>query len=432
MSKRFFVRTFGCQMNKNDSSIIIHILEQEGCRAVDDLKNADIIIVNTCSVREQAETRALGYIATLKNWREKGNRLLGVVGCMAERLADTLTKDFRFVDLILGPDSYRNIGRYVNEIYDRETRIIETALNEETYCGIYPGRNTISNFVSIMRGCNNFCSYCVVPYVRGRARSRPVEDIVKEIETLLESGVKDITLLGQNVNMYSYKEMGFADLLRICAEIPRVFRMRFLTSHPKDIDEATIVEVKSHNNICEWFHLPLQSGNTRILKLMNRHYTQRDFLNLIDRIRKAIPEATITTDVIVGFPTETEEEFLETLSVLKEVKFDDAYMYRYSPRQGTKAYEYESLPESVIKKRLKHLIDFQHRIVVNKTKEMIGKRFEVLFEDKAKNNATRGKTRGNKNVIVEQDIMPGEICDVLIQEVRGRTPIGVLVDKEEE
>lgn len=419
-------------MNKNDSSIIIHILEQEGCRAVDDLKNADIIIVNTCSVREQAETRALGYIATLKNWREKGNRLLGVVGCMAERLADTLTKDFRFVDLILGPDSYRNIGRYVNEIYDRETRIIETALNEETYCGIYPGRNTISNFVSIMRGCNNFCSYCVVPYVRGRARSRPVEDIVKEIETLLESGVKDITLLGQNVNMYSYKEMGFAELLRICAEIPRVFRMRFLTSHPKDIDEATIVEVKSHNNICEWFHLPLQSGNTRILKLMNRHYTQRDFLNLIDRIRKAIPEATVTTDVIVGFPTETEEEFLETLSVLKEVKFDDAYMYRYSPRQGTKAYEYESLPESVIKKRLKHLIDFQHRIVVNKTKEMIGKRFEVLFENKAKNNATRGKTRGNKNVIVEQEIMPGEICDVLIQEVRGRTPIGVLVDKEEE
>jgi tRNA-2-methylthio-N6-dimethylallyladenosine synthase len=429
MSIKFFIKTFGCQMNKNDSSIIEHILTDRGYELVEDSDDADIFIINTCSVREHAETRALGYISTLKKWHQKDNRVLGVVGCMAERLADAIIENFSFVDIILGPDSYRKISMYVNEVYDRQTRIIDIALNKETYCGIYqhPKENTVSCFVSIMRGCENFCSYCVVPYVRGKIRSRPPDDIIREIEMLVSSGVKDITLLGQNVNEYSFNNVHFADLLGICANIPRVFRLRFLTSHPKDMDDETINIVKSHNTICEWFHLPLQSGNTRVLELMNRGYTKDEYLRLVDKIKKRIPEATITTDIIAGFPTETDEEFQETISVMEKVKFDDAYMYRYSPREGTRAYEYPSLPEHVIKSRLKQLIDFQNSIMIMRAREMIGRNYEVLFEGRAKNNATRGKTKGNKDVIVEKEITRGEVHQVLIREVRGRTPVGELI-----
>jgi len=414
-------------MNKNDSSIITQILHDSGYKWTQDLHRADIFIVNTCSVRSHAEQRALGYIAGLGRWRSTQGRILAVVGCMAERLANDIAIKFPFVDLILGPDSYRRIGDFVDQIYARNTKIIETSLNEETYCGIYPRRIGISDFVSIMRGCNNFCSYCVVPYVRGKARSRLPEDIMKEIEVLVKGGTKDITLLGQNVNEYSYNDIGFADLLNLVVKIPYVFRLRFLTSHPKDLDDATIGAIKEHKNICEWFHLPLQSGCTRILELMNRHYTKEGYLNLINKIRNEIPDATITTDVIAGFPTETEEEFSETLAIMEEVKFDNVYTYRYSPREGTKAYEYESLPEDVIKSRLKRLIDYQSEIIIKKTKEMVGKKDEVLFEAQAKNGATRGKTRGNKDVIVEKDIIPGEVREVVIKEVRGRTPIGEVV-----
>jgi tRNA-2-methylthio-N6-dimethylallyladenosine synthase len=392
--KKFYIKTFGCQMNKNDSSIIMKILQDNDYECAPDPQNADIFIINTCSVREHAEQRALGYISSLKNWRTKRGRILAVVGCMAERLADDIATRFPFVDLILGPDSYRKINGYLNEIYLKNTKIIETSFSGETYCGIYPKRIGVSDFVSIMRGCNNFCSYCIVPYVRGKARSRSIDDIQKEVENLVNNRVKDITLLGQNVNEYLYKEI--------------------------DIIHA----VKMNKNICEWFHLPLQSGNNRILELMNRRYTKEEYSKLIKRIRKEIPDATITTDVIVGFSTETEEEFMETMSVMEEIGFDNAYMYRYSPRKGTKAYEYESLPEQVIKSRLEKLIAFQGEIIIGKAKQMIGKKYEVLFESKAKNGATRGKTRGNKDVIVEQEICPGDVREVIIKEVRGRTPIG--------
>jgi len=422
--KKFYIKTFGCQMNKNDSSIIAQILQDNGYGYARDPQNADIFIINTCSVREHAEQRALGYISSLKNWRTKQGRILAVVGCMAKRLADDIAIKFPFVDLILGPDSFRKISGFVSEIYSKNTKIIETSFSGETYCGIYPKRIGVSDFVSIMRGCNNFCSYCIVPYVRGEARSRPIDDIEKEIENLVNNRVKDITLLGQNVNEYLYKEIDFAGLLNRVAQIPGLFRLRFLTSHPKDLNDLIIHAVKMNKNICEWFHLPLQSGNNRILKLMNRRYTKEDYFKLIKRIRKEIPDATITTDVIVGFPTETEEEFMETMSIMEEIGFDNAYTYRYSPRKGTKAYEYESLPEQVIKSRLEKLIAFQGEIIIEKAKQMIGKKYEVLFESKAKNGATRGKTRGNKDVIVEQKICPGEVREVIIKEVRGRTPKG--------
>lgn len=427
MGKKFYIKTFGCQMNKHDSSIITQILHDCNYEQTDDLRHAHIVIVNTCSVRKHAEQRALGYIAGLRPWRSQHGKIVAVVGCMAERLGNDIAIQFPFVDLILGPDAYRQIGDFVDHVDQHHTKIIETALKGEIYCGIYPVRSGVSDFVTIMRGCDNFCSYCVVPYVRGRARSRPSDDIIKEIVILVQGGVKDITLLGQNVNEYSYNGIGFADLLKMVAAVPHVFRMRFLTSHPKDLNDATIETVKKHKNICEWFHLPLQSGCNRILTLMNRQYTREQYFDIINTIKMAIPEATITTDVIVGFPTETEEEFAETLAVMEKVKFDDAYMYRYSPRQGTAAYAMNSVPEDSIKRRLRTLIDFQNKIVAHKTKQMIDKRYEVLFEARAKSGATRGKTRGNKDIIVERTIAPGEVRDVIIKEVRGRTPIGEIV-----
>ncbi len=430
MTKKFYIKTFGCQMNKKDSSIVAKLLCDSGYTATQDPQVADIYVINTCSVREHAEQRALGFIAGLKRWCTRKDRMVVVIGCMAQRLADTITRKMPFVDLILGPDSYRRIGDFMNQVYAEKTKIIEMSMTDETYCDIYPRTGGVADFVPIMRGCSNFCSYCIVPYVRGRARSRPPGDIAEEIKYLIDSGVKDITLLGQNVNEYSYNGIDFASLLNGVARMPGLCRLRFLTSHPKDFSSATIDAVKSNNSICEWFHLPLQSGSNRILKLMNRHYTKEDFMKLIDKIRKEIPNATITTDVIVGFPTETDEEFLETISLMEEIGFDDAYMYRYSSRARTKAYEYESLPEKVIKSRLRRLIDFQNQIIMKKTQTMIGKRFEVLFESKARHGAARGKTRGNKDIVVEERLQPGEIRDVVIREVRGRTPIGHCVGGE--
>jgi len=414
-------------MNKNDSSIIARILNENGYEQTYDCNLAHMFIVNTCSVREHAETRALGYIAGLKKWCNKRKRVIAVVGCMARRIADRIVTRFPFVDLVLGPDSYRKIGYLADQTIAQHTKIIETSLTNETYCGIHPTALGVTDFVSIMRGCSNFCSYCIVPYVRGRARSRPTGDIVEEIEGLVKSGVKDITLLGQNVNEYTYGKTDFAGLLDILAKIHGLFRLRFLTSHPKDLNDAVIEAVRANSNICEWFHLPLQSGNNRILQLMNRAYTKEIYLQLISKIRERIPEATITTDVIVGFPTETDKEFEETIDVMAEVKFDDAYMYRYSPREGTKAYRYHALPEKIIKDRLEKLIDFQRKIILEKTKMMIGKEFEVLFEGRTKNRATRGTNRGNKNIIVEQEITSGEVREVIIEKVKGSTPVGRLI-----
>ena len=412
-------------MNKNDSDIINQILTDDGLSLVENPIEADIIFINTCSVREHAEQRALGYISTLKKWREKKGIVLGVIGCMAKRLADEIITEYPFVDLVLGPDSYRKIPAYIKLVTENKTKVIDVGVGSELYTNIEKTSHRVSDFVSITRGCDNYCSYCIVPFVRGRMRSRPTDDILREMGCLIESGVKDITLLGQNVNEYSYNGINFPKLLKIVAQKTGVFRLRFLTSHPKDFSEEIINAIKENKNICEWFHLPLQSGNNRILRLMNRKYTKEDYLGIIEKIRKNIPEATITTDIIVGFPTESEEEFNETIELVKQIEFDDAYMYRYSVRPGTKAGEYPPLPEEVIKHRLKILIEVQNHIIIEKTKQMMGKIYEVLFEEKT-HNGTRGKTRGNKDVIVEQNIEPGSVFNVLITEIRGRTPIGRL------
>lgn len=413
-------------MNKNDSDLIQKILIEEDYIPVKNIEEADIILINTCSVRNHAEQRALGYISTFKKWREKQGIILGIIGCMARRLADKIITEYPFVDIILGPDSYRKIPEYLKLLMHNKTKVIDTEVGKELYTGIFRKSNRISDFVSITRGCNNYCSYCIVPFVRGEVRSRPFEDILREVSCLVESGVKDITLLGQNVNEYHYDSIDFTELLRLVAQRTGVFRLRFLTSHPKDFDYEIINALKENKNICEWLHLPLQSGNNRILKLMNRKYTKEDYLAKVERIREDLPQATITTDIIVGFPTETEKEFNETIDFIKQIEFDDAYMYRYSIRPGTKASDYPSLPEEVIKERLKILIDIQNQIIIKKTEQMIGKTYEVLFEEKEK-NGTRGKTRGNKDVIVEERIQPGEVHNVLITKIKGRTPIGEII-----
>lgn len=430
-STRFFIKTFGCQMNKNDAGIIAALLQGKGYEPTLDPDDASVFIVNTCSVREHAEQRALGFLSTLKAWHNKGDRILAVVGCMAQRLGNDLTTRFPHVDIVLGPDEYRSIVDTLERVAENRTRIIETRLSGETYCGIYPARTGVTDFVSITRGCNNYCSYCVVPYVRGRARSRPVADITEEVAAMLRQGVKDITLLGQNVNEYRHDTILFSDLLGMVADIPRICRLRFLTSHPKDLDDKTIHAVKALDVLCEWFHLPLQSGNDRILSLMNRQYTSAHYLGLIETIRNEIPDATITTDILVGFPSETEEEFTDTLSVVEQVRFDDAYMYRYSAREGTRACEYDPLPENVVKERLKRLIDVQGNIIKQKAQMMVGKTYEVLFESAARGTATRGKTRGNKDVIVEQHITPGSVHMVRVTGIKGRTPVGEILQEHD-
>lgn len=429
LSGKFYLKTFGCQMNKNDAAIVAALLREKGYIETPDPDAADVFIVNTCSVRAHAEQRALGYVSTLKTWHSEGGRVLAVVGCMAQRLGADLASRFPHVDIVLGPDEYRTIADSIGAVQTSRTKIIGTRLGEETYCGIYPAKTGVTDYVSIMRGCDNYCSYCIVPYVRGRARSRPVSDITDAVKAMIGQGVKDITLLGQNVNEYHYDTVGFADLLRIVADLPGMGRVRFLTSHPKDLDKDTVQAVKTNRTLCEWFHLPLQSGNDRVLSLMNRQYTRAHILDIIQTIRTQIPDAGITTDILVGFPSETEDEFRDTLAVIKQVKFDDAYMYGYSPRAGTRAYEYDRLPEDIVQSRLRELIDLQGRIIVERAQQMIGETYEVLFESAAKHGATRGKTRGYKDVVVRQYIASGSVHQVRITGVQGRTLIGEIISQ---
>ena len=413
--KKFYIKTFGCQMNKNDSDIIIELLKRDSYYSVEDPDEADIYIINTCSVREHAEQRALGHISSLKQWRSKPGRRLVIAGCMAQRIADDIVKKYPFVDLVLGPDTYRSIGKFIDGIYRSITRISDTQLSLEVYNKIYPKSSGVCEFVSIMRGCDNYCSYCIVPYVRGRARSRPVNDILAQIKRLIENNTKDITLLGQNVNEYRHGSVNFTGLLNEIAKITGLVRLRFLTSHPKDLNDEVIETIASKQNVCEWFHLPLQSGCDRILHLMNRQYNKEYYLKLVSKIRHKIPQATITTDIITGFPTETDDEFKETIEVMEKIQFDDAYMYRYSARKGTRAFQYETLPEGIIKDRLKEVIDIQNNIVEHKTKEMIGRKYEILFEGPASDRGTRGKTRGNKDIVVEKKIEPGVLATVVVK-----------------
>ena len=407
--KLLFIETYGCQMNVADSEVVAAVMKTADYDMTDDITKADAIFVNTCSIRENAEQRVIGR---LKNdicvQKRDRNVVVGVIGCMAERAKEMLFE--AGADLVAGPDAYLDLPNLVAQAEMGHKAINVQLSQTETYSGVIPqrlGHNTVSGFVSIMRGCNNFCSYCIVPYTRGRERSRDVESILAEIADLKVRGFKEVTLLGQNVNSYRYDNNGdvltFAQLLARVAETYPDMRIRFTTSHPKDMNDDTLQTIARYDNICNHIHLPLQSGSSRILDLMNRKYTREWYMERIEAIKRIIPDCGISTDVFCGFHSETEEDHKETLSLMEWVGFDSAFMFQYSERPGT--FAHRNLPDNVLAetkgRRLNEIINLQNRLSAESNKRDIGKRFEVLVENYSKKSRAdmMGRTQQNKAVV---------------------------------
>lgn len=434
--KKLFVETYGCQMNVADSEVVVSIMEMDGYEITDDIKEADAIFVNTCSIRDNAEQKIvsrLNYFNSLKK-KHKG-LVVGVLGCMAERVKDELINDYQ-VDLVVGPDAYLDLPNLVGAVEKGEKAINVKLSTDETYREIIPSRiggNRISGFISIMRGCNNFCSYCIVPYTRGRERSREPESIIRELIDLKEKNYKEITLLGQNVNSYCYENDGikvdFPALLKMVAEAVPDLRIRFTTSHPKDMSDDILETIAAHKNICNHIHLPVQSGSSRILKLMNRKYTREWYLERIDAIKRIIPDCGLTTDVFCGFHSETEEEHQETLSLMREVGFDAAFMFKYSERPGTYASKHlkDDISEEVKIKRLEEIINLQNQLSLQSNQSTIGKEYEVLVEGVSKRSREDlfGRTEHNRVVVFPRgghrigDFVKVRITDVTSATLRG-------------
>ena len=429
-----YIETYGCQMNLADTEIVLGILKRQGYDVTDDPKKADVVLLNTCSIRDNAEQRIYGRIGNLKTLKEnKPTMVLGVLGCMAERLRKDLIEDKKAVDLVVGPDEYRRLPEYIDVALNGDKGIGVKLSRTETYDDIEPHREDgLSAWISVMRGCDKFCTFCVVPFTRGRERSRSLQSIVTELESLSARGFKDVTLLGQNVNSYLDEEStsgDFADLLSAAAKVDRRMRIRFSTSHPQDISDKLLYTIAEHPNLCNYIHLPVQSGSNRILELMNRTYTVEHYLNLIEKAKKIIPGATFSTDIISGFPTETWEDHLATLEVMKQVRYDGAYMFKYSPREGTKAYRMEDdVPEDVKSKRLQEIIDVQQQISFEKNQALIGTEDIILVEgfSKKSNEFIAGRTDSNKVVIVpiNEKIKNGDYLKVKINRATSGTLFG--------
>ncbi len=411
MTKRFYIETYGCQMNVADSEVvaaILHTTDAELCENIDD---ADIVLLNTCSIRDKAEQTVQHRLQEIQALTKKAGRrdvIFGVIGCMAERMGQELI-DKHGVDFVAGPDAYMDLPNLIAQCESGNKAINVELSTTETYASIIPSRigKTISGFVSIMRGCNNFCSYCVVPYTRGRERSRDVESILAEVKDLEQKGYKEVTLLGQNVNSYKYGEIDFPHLLEIVAEAVPDMRVRFTTSHPKDMSDRTLEVIARHDNLCKFIHLPVQSGSNKILKLMNRKYTREWYLERIAAIRRILPEATIGTDVFCGFHDETLEDHAETLSLMKEVGFDTAFMFKYSERPGTYAQKHlpDNVPEEEKVRRLNEIIALQNDLSLQSNKKEIGKTVEVLVEgySKRSNDYMYGRTSQYKTVVFPRE-----------------------------
>ena len=404
-----YIETYGCQMNLADTEIVLGILKKQGYEVTDKPEDADVVLLNTCSIRDNAEQRIYGRIGNLKTLKQnKPELVLGILGCMAERLRKDLVEDKKAVDLVVGPDEYRRLPEYIDVALNGDKGIGVKLSRTETYDDIEPHREDgLSAWISVMRGCDKFCTFCVVPFTRGRERSRSLQSIITELENLSVRGFKDVTLLGQNVNSYldetSSTGEDFADLLSAAAKVDRTMRIRFSTSHPQDISDKLLYTIAEHPNLCNYIHLPVQSGSNRILELMNRTYTVEHYLNLIEKAKKIIPGVSFSTDIISGFPTETWEDHFATLEVLKQVRYDGAYMFKYSPREGTKAFRMEDdVPEEVKSKRLQEIIDLQQQISLEKNQDMIGSEEIILVEgfSKKSNEFIAGRTDTNKTVIV--------------------------------
>lgn len=407
--KRLFIETYGCQMNAGDSEIVVSIMQREGYTYTENIAEADVILINTCSIRDNAEQRIWGRIADMRRYRKKKRSLIvGIIGCMAERLKEKLVEKGD-VDIVAGPDSYRDLPRLVREAESGGKGVNVLLSQEETYAEIAPVRldkNGVSAFIAIMRGCNNYCAYCVVPYTRGIERSRDPQTIVEEARSLFENGYREVTLLGQNVNSYRAGDVGFPELMAMVAEISPLLRVRFSTSHPKDISDRLLEVMARYDNICKAVHLPAQSGSNEVLKRMNRKYTREWYLERIAAIRHHMPDCSITTDLIAGFCGETEEDHQQTLSLMREVGYDSAYMFKYSERPDTfSARHYaDDVSEEEKGRRLSEIIAVQAELSAASNARDEGREFEVLVEGESKRSADQlcGRTSQNKMVVFDR------------------------------
>ncbi|MEE1272667.1 MAG: tRNA (N6-isopentenyl adenosine(37)-C2)-methylthiotransferase MiaB [Bacteroidales bacterium] len=436
--KKAYIETYGCQMNQADSEVVASILKNDNYEITTDIAEADLILVNTCSIRENAEQRVKKRLMEFDFLRKKKSWLkVGVLGCMAERLQNQLVEENK-VDIVVGPDSYRDIPSLLKEAEKNNKSYISAILSEEeTYADITPVKldtNGVTTFISIMRGCENFCSYCVVPYTRGRERSRDPQTIIAEAKDLFEKGYREVTLLGQNVNSYIWNkgqenEINFAKLMALVAKVSPLLRIRFSTSHPKDISQELLDTIAKYDNICKFIHLPLQSGSTRMLKIMNRKYTREDYMTKITAIKNTIKDCGISTDIIAGFCTETIEDHKDTLDMMQWVGYDSAFMFNYSQRSNTlaaKKYE-DDIPYEEKTRRLEEIIELQRRLSLESNQKDVGKTFEVLIEGESKRSKEQlfGRNTQNKVIIFDRkDFKIGEYVQVKVTSCTSATLFG--------
>ena len=444
--KHFFIESYGCQMNFADSEVVASILNESGFGATRNIEDADLIFVNTCSIREKAELTVRKRLTEFKKLKKRNKQLLvGVLGCMAERLKAQLLEEEKLVDIVVGPDAYRSLPSLVEEAGGGQKAVNVLLSREETYADISPVRidsNGVSAYVSIMRGCNNMCSFCVVPFTRGRERSRNTESILNECRDLIEKGYKEVTLLGQNVDSYYYVQEGdtevisFAKLLEKVAQLSPNLLVRFSTSHPKDITDEVLFTMAKYDNICKYIHLPVQSGSNRILQMMNRTYTREWYKAKVDRIKEIMPDCAVSADIIAGFCSETEEEHQETIDIMNYSKYEYSYMFYYSERPGTLAerrYK-DDIPEDVKKRRLQEIVDLQNKLSLESNKKDIGKVFKVLIEGDSKknNNDWKGRNSQYKVVVFPKNDTPlqkGDFAFVKVYDCTQGTLLGNIVNQ---
>ena len=437
-----YLETYGCQMNFADSEIVASILQKEGHTVVSDIEQADYILINTCAIRDNAEQRIRKRLHDLRALQQRHKQLrIGILGCMAERLQSQLMVEEENVSFVVGPDAYRRLPDILTQVRQQGVKTAETELSTtETYSDIEPVRvasNGISAYISIMRGCQNYCAYCVVPYTRGRERSRDPETIVAEAHSLFNQGYKEVTLLGQNVNSYRFSQsdsssVDFPELMHRVAEISPLLRVRFATSHPKDLSDRLLQVMAAHDNICKCIHLPVQSGSDRMLKLMNRHYDSAWYLDRIAAIRRYMPDCSITTDVIAGFCTETEEDHRMTLDIFSQVRYDYAYMFKFSMRPDTYAAKHltDDVPDAEKTRRLEEIIALQGQIALENNRKEIGKTFEVLVEGESHRSKEQlfGRNSQNKVIVFDRhNILPGQYVQVKVTDCTAATLKGEVV-----
>lgn len=457
-TKKLFIESYGCQMNFSDSEIVASILANEGYNTTQNLEEADLVLVNTCSIRDKAEQTVRKRLEQYNAVKKINPSMkVGVLGCMAERLKSKFLEEEKIVDMVVGPDAYKDIPNLLKDVDEGRDAINVILSKEETYGDIAPVRlnsNGVTAFVSITRGCDNMCTFCVVPFTRGRERSREPQSIMEEIRDLYERGFKEITLLGQNVDSYLWYGGGlkkdyekatemqkatavdFAQLLDLCATAYPKMRFRFSTSNPQDMHEEVIHIMAKHHNICKYIHLPVQSGSTRILKEMNRQHTREEYMELVDRIYKIIPDISLSQDMITGFPTETEEDHKDTLSLMEYVRYDFGYMFAYSERPGTMAARKmeDDVPEPVKKRRLQEVVDLQQRMAMERTKRFVGQTVEVLIEKSSKRSDAHWSGRNSQNTTVvfpKENYKVGDFVLVKIADCTSATLIGEAIGYSE-